>query len=182
MSEVRWLNEREERAWRSLQLMQMRLNAQLARDLAARSELSYQDYMVLVALTAQPEGRMRLFELGHQLGWEKSRLSHQVTRMADRGLVEKLKCPSDLRGAVVGVSARGRDEISAAAPGHLEAVRRLFVDLLAAEQLDTVAEVCERVLAAVAEEELRTCPPCTELTTEVGDGASAVGRPMGTPQ
>jgi len=51
---------------------------------------------------------MRLFELGHQLGWEKSRLSHQVTRMADRGLVEKLKCPSDLRGAVVGVSARGR--------------------------------------------------------------------------
>jgi DNA-binding MarR family transcriptional regulator len=174
MSEVRWLNEREERAWRSLQLMQMRLNAQLARDLAARSELSYQDYMVLVALTAQPEGRMRLFELGHQLGWEKSRLSHQVTRMADRGLVEKLKCPSDLRGAVVGVSARGRDEISAAAPGHLEAVRRLFVDLLAAEQLDTVAEVCERVLAAVAEEELRTCPPCTELTTEAADEASAV--------
>jgi len=46
MSEVRWLDEREERAWRSLQLMQMRLNAQLARDLAAHSELSYQDYMV----------------------------------------------------------------------------------------------------------------------------------------
>jgi DNA-binding MarR family transcriptional regulator len=164
MSEVRWLNEKEERAWRSLQLMQMRLNAQLARDLAARSSLSYQDYMVLVALTAQPEGRMRLFELGHQLGWEKSRLSHQVTRMADRGLVEKIKCPSDLRGAVVGVSTHGRDEISAAAPGHLEAVRRLFVDLLAAEQLETVAEVAERVLAAVAEEELRTCPPCNEAT------------------
>jgi DNA-binding MarR family transcriptional regulator len=166
MSEVRWLNEKEERAWRSLQLMQMRLNAQLARDLAARSSLSYQDYMVLVALTAQPEGRMRLFELGHQLGWEKSRLSHQVTRMADRGLVEKIKCPSDLRGAVVGVSTHGRDEISAAAPGHLEAVRRLFIDLLAAEQLDTLAEVCEKVLAAVAEEELRTCSPCNELAAE----------------
>jgi len=162
MSEVRWLDEREERAWRSLQLMQMRLNAQLARDLAAHSELSYQDYVVLVALTAQPEGRMRLFELGHLLGWEKSRLSHQVTRMAERGLVEKIKCPSDLRGAVVGVGVRGREEISAAAPGHLEAVRRLFIDLLAAEQLDTLAEVCERVLAAVAEEELRTCPPCSE--------------------
>ncbi len=166
MSEVRWLDEREERAWRSLQLMQMRLNAQLARDLAKHSELSYQDYMVLVALTAQPEGRMRLFELGHQLGWEKSRLSHQVTRMVERGLVEKLKCPSDLRGAVVGVVARGRAEIGAAAPGHLEAVRRLFIDLLAAEQLEAIAEVCERVLAAVAEEELRTCPPCTELAAE----------------
>jgi hypothetical protein len=67
---------------------------------------------------------------------------------------------------VVGVSARGRAEIGAAAPGHLEAVRRLFIDLLAAEQLETVAEVCERVLAAVAEEELRTCPPGTELAAE----------------
>jgi DNA-binding MarR family transcriptional regulator len=168
MSEVRWLDEREERAWRSLQLMQMRLNAQLARDLSAHSALSYQDYVVLVALTGQAEGRMRLFELGHLLGWEKSRLSHQVTRMAERGLVEKIKCPSDLRGAVVGVSAHGREEIGAAAPGHLEAVRRLFIDLLEAEQLDTLAEVCERVLAAVAEEELRTYPPCTEVATETG--------------
>ena len=94
MSEVRWLDEREERERGArFQLMQMRLNAQLARDLAAHSELSYQDYVVLVALTAQPEGRMRLFELGHQLGWEKSRLSHQVTRMAERGLVEKSQVP-----------------------------------------------------------------------------------------
>ncbi|HUC13077.1 MAG TPA: MarR family winged helix-turn-helix transcriptional regulator [Acidimicrobiales bacterium] len=169
MSEVRWLDEREERAWRSLQLMQMRLNAQLARDLASHSELSFQDYVVLVALTAQPEGRLRLFELGHQLGWEKSRLSHQVTRMADRGLVEKIKCPSDLRGAVVGVSARGLGEISAAAPGHLEAVRRLFVDLLEAEQLDTIAEVAERVLAAVAEEEQRTCPSCMDGSPDAAD-------------
>jgi len=169
MSEVRWLDEREERAWRSLQLMQMRLNAQLARDLAAHSDLSYQDYVVLVALTAQPEGRMRLFELGYQLGWEKSRLSHQVTRMAERGLVEKIKCTSDLRGALVGVSAQGRDKIGAAAPGHLEAVRRMFVDLLAAEQLDILAEVAERVLAAVAEEERKTCPPCDELTEETSE-------------
>jgi DNA-binding MarR family transcriptional regulator len=107
---------------------------------------------------------MRLFELGHLLGWEKSRLSHQVTRMAERGLVEKIKCPSDLRGAVVGVSPHGREEITAAAPGHLEAVRRLFIDLLGGEQLDTLADVCERVLAAVAEEELRTCPPCDEAS------------------
>jgi DNA-binding MarR family transcriptional regulator len=163
MSDVRWLDEREERAWRSFQAMQMRLNAQLARDLSAHSDLSYQDYAVLVALTAQPEGRMRLFELGFLLGWEKSRLSHQVSRMAERGLVDKIKCPSDLRGAVVAVSSHGWDQIRSAAPGHLEAVRRLFVDLLDAEQLDALAEVSEKVLAAVAEEERRTCPSCDEL-------------------
>jgi DNA-binding MarR family transcriptional regulator len=178
MSDVKWLDDREERAWRAFQLMQMRLNAQLARDLSAHSELSYQDYTVLVALTAQPGGHMRLFELGQQLGWEKSRLSHQVSRMAERGLVEKIKCPSDLRGAIVGVSANGWDQIRSAAPGHLEAVRRLFVDLLAAEQLDTIAEVSETVLAAVAEEERRTCSSCDEATAgpdEATAGADDAG-------
>jgi DNA-binding MarR family transcriptional regulator len=173
MSDVRWLDEREERAWRSFQLMQMRLNAQLTRDLSAHSDLSYQDYTVLVALTAQPAGRMRLFELGHQLGWEKSRLSHQVSRMVERGLVEKIKCPSDLRGAIVGVSEHGWDQIRSAAPSHLEAVRRLFVDLLAVDQLDTISQVSETVLAAVAEEERRTCPPCDEAASGADEAPAA---------
>ena len=85
MDEVRWLNEREERAWRSLQFMQLRLEGELARQLAADSGLSYPDYLVLVALTDRRDGRMRLFELASVLGWEKSRLSHHVGRMADRG-------------------------------------------------------------------------------------------------
>ena len=84
MTDVRWLSEREERAWRGLQLMQMRLEADLARQLATESGLSYPDYVVLVALTDLPEGRLRLFELGALLGWEKSRLSHHVARMVER--------------------------------------------------------------------------------------------------
>ncbi len=111
--------------------------------------LSYQDYVVLVALTDQPDGQMRLFQLGNALGWEKSRMSHQVTRMAERGLVEKSKCGSDRRGAYVSVTAAGRQEISAAAPSHLEAVRRLFIDRLTPSQLAGLAEVAETVLAAV---------------------------------
>ena len=99
MDEVRWLDERELRAWRSLQFMQMRLEGELARQLAADSALSYPDYLVLVALTDRPDGRMRLFELAEALGWEKSRVSHQVARMTDRGLVAKKKCDSDRRGA-----------------------------------------------------------------------------------
>jgi DNA-binding MarR family transcriptional regulator len=154
---VRWLNDSEERAWRSFQLMQMRLTALLARDLSTRSGLSYQDYAVLVALTDQPDGRMRLFQLGNELGWEKSRLSHQVSRMAQRGLVEKMKCGSDRRGAFVGVTSAGRREISAAAPSHLDAVRRLFVDRLTPAQLAGICEVAEIVLAAVLDEERRSC-------------------------
>jgi DNA-binding MarR family transcriptional regulator len=146
-SEIRWLDAREARAWRALQMMQMRLEGELARQLATGSGLSYQDYAVLVALTAEPEGRMRAFELGAVLGWEKSRLSHHVRRMADRGLVKKDKCAADRRGSFVAVTAKGRREIEAAAPGHVAAVRRLFVDRLTGEQLDAVADVAETVLA-----------------------------------
>jgi len=149
MAEHPWLDEREERAWRALQFMQMRLEGELARQLAADSGLSYPDYLVLVALTDSPEGRLRLFELGEVLGWEKSRLSHHVARMAGRRLVRKEKCESDRRGAFVAVTSRGRREIEAAAPGHVAAVRRLFIDRVSAEQLDLIAEVAEHVLAAL---------------------------------
>lgn len=147
----RWLSKREERAWRALQFMQMRLDAELARQLASESGLSYPDYLVLVALTDLPDGRMRLFELADVLGWEKSRLSHHVGRMAERGFVRKEKCGSDRRGAHVVVTARGRREIKAAAPGHVAAVRRLFVDHLTPAQIDAVGEAAEVVLAALDE-------------------------------
>jgi DNA-binding MarR family transcriptional regulator len=151
MSELRWLDERELRAWRSLQLMQMRLEGELARQLAADSGLSYPDYLVLVALTDRPDGRMRLFELAEALVWEKSRLSHQVARMADRELVSKEKCDSDRRGAYVVVTRRGRRVIEAAAPGHVAAVRRLFVDRLTPDQLDAIGNAAEVVLTALDE-------------------------------
>ena len=151
MEEPRWLNEREERAWRSLQIMQMRLDGELARQLATDSGLSYPDYVVLVALTDRPDGRMRLFELGETLGWEKSRLSHHVARMAKRDLVTKETCDADRRGAYVVVTTHGRTEIAAAAPGHLAAVRRLFVDRLTPSQLDAIGEVADTVLAALDE-------------------------------
>lgn len=154
MDEVRWLDEDEARAWRGLQLMELRLNGALARQLSTDAGLSHPDYVVLVALTDQPDGRLRLFELGRILGWEKSRLSHQISRMAERGLVTKEKCDADRRGAYVVLSSKGRREIEAAAPGHVALVRQLFVDVLTPAQLAAIAEVAETVLARLD----ATCP------------------------
>lgn len=153
MDEVRWLDEREARAWRGLQFMQMQLEAELARQLTVESDLSYPDYSVLVALTGHPDGRMRLFELAHTLGWEKSRLSHHVSRMADRGLVDKERCGADRRGAYVVVTEPGRRAIEAAAPGHVAAVRRLFIDHLTPEQLEVLGDIAETVLAVLEDEQ-----------------------------
>lgn len=151
MSEARWLSETEERAWRALQFMQMRLEGELARQLAADSSLSYPDYRVLVALTDRADGRMRVVELANALGWEKSRLSHHIARMAARGLVDKVRCDADRRGSYVVVTNRGRKEIEAAAPGHVDAVRRLFVERLTPEQLAAIEEAAATVLAAFDE-------------------------------
>jgi DNA-binding MarR family transcriptional regulator len=169
MNDVRWLDEREARAWRGLQAMQLRLSAVLARDLADDSDLSYSDYHVLVALTDQPDGRLRAFQLGAELGWEKSRVSHHVSRMTQRGLVRREKCPSDMRGAFVVLTETGRVAIEQAAPGHVAAVRRWFVDLLTPAQLDALADI-----TAVALAELDASPAAPgDDHTSIADG----GRP-----
>ena len=103
----------------------------------------------MVALTEQPDGRMRLFELAEVLGWEKSRVSNQVARMSNRGLVVKEKCNSDRRGAFVVITAAGRRKIEAAAPGHAATVRQLFVDRLTTAQLDAIDDIAHVVLAAL---------------------------------
>jgi DNA-binding MarR family transcriptional regulator len=149
MATARWLEEPEERAWRALQFMQLRLEGALARQLVADSGLSYPDYLVLVALTDAPDGQLRLFELAEVLGWERSRLSHQVTRMADRDLVAKVPCDDDRRGAFVRATPAGAQRIAAAAPGHVAAVRRLFIDHVTPAQLAVIRDAAEAVLAAL---------------------------------
>jgi DNA-binding MarR family transcriptional regulator len=145
----RWLDERESRAWRGLQFMHMQLDAALARDLAADSSLSIQDYAVLVALTDEPDASLRAFELADLLGWDKTRLSHHIKRMVARGLVSKQVCPSDRRGFDVAITDAGRRAIEAAAPGHVATVRRLFIDLLTDDELDVIERVSTRVLGAL---------------------------------
>ncbi len=147
--EPRWLDADEQRAWRGLQRMHAYLAAALNRQLAMEAGLSLSDYAVLVALTDQADGRLRAFELGRELGWEKSRLSHHVSRMAERRLVARERCPTDRRGAFIAVTAAGRAAIEAAAPGHVAAVRRYFVDQLGREQLGALSEITDTVIAAL---------------------------------
>jgi DNA-binding MarR family transcriptional regulator len=151
--QVRWLDPDEQRAWRAVQVMQARLNAALATQLAAETGLSLADYVVLVMLTDMPSGAARVHELARHLGWERSRVSHHVARMAERGLVRKERCASDRRGSYVVVTEAGRRALEAAAPGHVAAVRRFFVDVLTAEQLDALAEAAGQVVHAIDEAE-----------------------------
>ena len=157
VDEPRWLDEREQRDWRRFITMQAQLRARLARQMQRESGLSEADYEVLVQLSEAPCGRQRVFELGQATQWEKSRLSHHLTRMVQRGLVTRETCPTDSRGAFVVLTDAGRRAVEAAAPPHVEHVRDWFVDVLTPEQLDALAEMADAVLDRLAEDGDRAC-------------------------
>jgi DNA-binding MarR family transcriptional regulator len=159
----KWLDEEEDRAWRSWLLMNARLRAQIARDLLTDSSMSWADYEVLVHISEAPDRRMRMSELALRLDWSKSRLSHQIARMEARGLLERQECPSDLRGAFAALTADGLAEISRAAPAHVASVRRHLIDVLDKDDLATMTELAERVLQHLGGESV-----CTEAAAELG--------------
>src|SRR4051795_8531006 len=146
-----WLTDDEQRAWRGLVQMTSRLGARLNRELQQSSGLSLADYDVLVLLTEAPDGRLRMFELIDDLQWEQSRLSHHVARMQRRSLVAREECTTDKRGAFVVLTDAGRDAIQKAAPGHVDAVRRLVFDGLSGEQVAMLESFCTRVLSRLAD-------------------------------
>jgi DNA-binding MarR family transcriptional regulator len=150
VSETRWLDEREARAWRGYTRMQVQLAARLHRNLLRATGLSLPDYEVLVHLSEAPEGRLRSFQLSAALQWEKSRLSHHLTRMQRRGLVARRECETDGRGAFVVLTPTGRTAIEAAAPAHVADVRAALIDALTPAQLDALAEISDAVLARMA--------------------------------
>lgn len=146
MAKTRWLNEREAHLWRSWLRLNQELASRLADQLLRSSGLSVADYAVLVALSESPGGMLRARELGREILWDRSRLSHHVGRMERRGLVTRQECPEDARGAMVRMTDAGQALIKGAAPGHVAATRRYFYDLLSDQEIDTLTAVFDRVL------------------------------------
>ncbi|MEW2287515.1 helix-turn-helix domain-containing protein [Streptomyces sp. NPDC047841] len=123
---------------------------QAGRSLQSEFGLSATDYTVLAELTRAPDDHLRVMELAKVLGWEKSRVSHHLSRMVKRGLLTREDCADDGRGAYVTVTAAGRAAIEAAAPRHVEDVRRLFLDHLTPGQVVLLAEIADTVIEKIS--------------------------------
>src|SRR5215471_19209418 len=117
--------------------MQEHLRGRIEQQLQACSGLSMADYSVLSVLSGAPGGRLRAYCLSATLGWEKSRLHHQLTRMCQRGLVERHAGES--RAIYVQITPQGLTTLEQAAPQHSRHVRRLVIDRLIPDQLDQPA-------------------------------------------
>jgi DNA-binding MarR family transcriptional regulator len=150
MAKTRWLDERQQHLWRSYIRMNQELYARLEALQASEGGISAADYAVLVPLSEEPTGVLRARELGAEIGWDRSRLSHHLARMEKRGMVAREECAEDGRGLMVRLTPSGRRAIERAAPAHAEAVQRRFFDLLSAKEVDTLTEVFDRVLDHLA--------------------------------
>jgi DNA-binding MarR family transcriptional regulator len=88
-------------------------------------------------------------QLAEETAASKSRISHAVTRLEERGWVRRSECPSDRRGAFAELTSEGYAALVAAAPRHVEQVRRTLLDPLTPEQVGHLQEISEAIQAAV---------------------------------
>lgn len=147
MTDEPWLSDREQDAWRSFLTMQRRLKTHLSRHLQKEFGLSSADFEILVNLSEAPTGRMRAFELGEATRWEKSRLSHHLSRMEQRGLIRREACQA--RYPEIALTDEGRAAIAGCAPSNAANVRELFIEVVGPDRLDVLAAASKDVVEAI---------------------------------
>lgn len=136
---ARLLFPQELRVWHAFRLMSEDVLGRVGRDIAQATGLSGPDFGVLSRLAAIGNGEMRQQTLASVMGWDKSRLSHQLTRMSQRSLIER--CPVGSNTILVVLTEAGREKLNAARPVHAESVRRNFLSRLTQQQIDTIVRV-----------------------------------------
>jgi DNA-binding MarR family transcriptional regulator len=98
--------------------------------------------------------RRRIYELGQLIGWEKSRLNHQLTRMGQRGLVRREADADSPRAIHAVLTDAGLAAITEAAPAHEQEVQRLFFEQLTDRQVGQLSKIAHQVLRELLPDEL----------------------------
>ena len=146
MTEMRWLDAEQTRAWLRfaavLELLPAALDSQLTRD----ADLTHFDYVTLVMLSEAPERTLRMTALAARTNATLPRLSRVVARLEREGYVERRNCPDDGRATNAVLTAAGLAKLTEAAPGHLATVRHYVIDALTPTQLDQLSRNCARML------------------------------------
>jgi DNA-binding MarR family transcriptional regulator len=149
VTEPRWLDDEEQRAWRRLAavttLLPAALDAQLQRD----AQLTHFAYFVLAMLSEAPDRALRMSVLAARSSSSPSRLSHTVSRLENRGWVRRQRATEDGRGQVAELTDAGWTALVGAAPGHVEAVRQYVFDALSPEQVKQLDDICAALLKRV---------------------------------
>src|SRR4051812_17045995 len=144
--ETRWLDPEEQKAWRAWLYSTLLLQDRLDRELTHETGISHAYYEILVALSETPQRAMRMSELADRCLSSRSRLSHAVSRLEERGWVRRQVCPDDGRGQLAVLTDEGFAALEAAAPIHVESVRVHLFDQLTPQQVENMRDIGETLL------------------------------------
>ena len=144
--ETRWLDPEEQKAWRAWLYSSSLLQDRLDRELTHETGISHAYYEILVALSETPLRAMRMSELADRCLSSRSRLSHAVSRLEERGWVRRQVCAEDGRGQLAVLTDDGFGALEAAAPVHVTGVRTHLFDQLSPQQVENLRDIGETLL------------------------------------
>ena len=143
---TRWLDAEEQVAWRAWMYSTQLLQAQLDRELTRETGISMTYYEILVQLSDAPDRRMRMSQLADECLSSRSRLSHAVARLEERGWIQRQTCPEDGRGQLAVLTDEGFAALESAAPVHVTSVRTHLFDQLSPAQVEAMRDFGETLL------------------------------------
>ncbi len=151
MPEPRWLDAEEQRTWRAFLAANQLLFDRLDRELQRDAGMPHAYYEILVWLSEAPDRSLRMSDLARLTRSSRSRLSHAVARLEERGWICRRGCDSDKRGQIAALTEAGFAALAAAAPGHVEGVRGHLFDVLSPAQIQQLREISERVVTQLSQ-------------------------------
>ena len=176
-SRARWLSAEEQSAWRTFLAATQTLFSAVETQLQRESGIPHGYYEILVRLSEAADRSLRMSQLAEASTSSKSRLSHAVARLEERGWVERLDCPTDRRGQVARLTDPGYAALEAAAPAHVEQVRRSLFDRISPEQVSQLAAI-SAAIAAGEQGDAGCCPDsCGGESEESGELADLADIP-----
>ena len=140
--EPRWLNEKEQQAWRAFIAAQRVVNSRIEQQLQRDAGIPHTYYEILVRLSEAPDNRLRMSQLADATLGSRSRLSPAVNRLEQAGWVRREGIESDRRGQMAIMTDIGRQKLVETAPGHVEEVRSAIFDALTEEQVEQFHDIC----------------------------------------
>jgi DNA-binding MarR family transcriptional regulator len=146
MRVTRWLSSSEQRVWRAYVRAIQQVQAQLDRELERDAGMPFAYFQILVMLSEAPERSLRMSNLAERTWCSRSRVSHAVDRLQERGWVERISSLSDRRGAFARLTDTGFDVLSSAAVKHVESVRCHLFDRLTPEQVQQLGAISAQIV------------------------------------
>lgn len=159
MARTKWLSGDEQRAWRNYIDATTMLLDVLDRQLQQDAGMPHGYYQILVHLSEAEQRTLRMSELADATRSSRSRLSHAVSRLEERGWVVRRECETDRRGQLAELTSKGLAALAAAAPGHVAAVRRHVIDRLSPDQIEQLADIAQVMIDGFAEDAMPAAEP-----------------------